>query len=195
MVYDIEHPDNRMNWSGFYILDTNILAALQFPHINWKQEKVAAYFEFILKLLKNNATLYVSTLSLQELYHLAEKIAYNHYCIINNLSQKQLHQKQYRKIIEERKRLAENLQAIHSIIAEQFTLIEERISIQDTQNFVNAYAKHSYDPMDFLLVEHNFNRCRNIITDDKDFQTDHRLNVFCYHPDGKIKEKGQAAFS
>ncbi len=195
LVYNVEHPGREMNWSGAYILDTNVLAALQFPHIKWKQEKVAAYSGFILKLLENNATLYVSTLSLQELYHLAEKIAYNHYCIVNELRQKQFRQKQYRKIVSEREKLAETLQAIHSVIAEQFTLIEEHITIQDTQNFINAYAKHSYDPMDFLLIEHNLKRCKNVITDDKDFQIDSRLNIFCYRPEVRIKEKEQGAFS
>lgn len=180
MVADISNPLNNINQSDSYLIDTNVLSAMLFSIHQWPSDKISAYTSFVLNLLQNNVTLYVSTLSLQELYHLAERIAYEHYCNSNSLSKRAYGIKKFRKNSTARTNLASTLSNIHSIITNQYTIIEDTISKNTVQKFVDTYDQHIYDPMDFVVVENNLDKCKKVITDDKDFQNDSRLTIFTY---------------
>lgn len=170
------------NKSDSYIIDTNILSCLFVSNQQWSSQKKSAYTNFILDLMQKNTSLYVSTLSLQELFHVTERIAYEQYCRTNNKNKRQYTLKCFRSDNAERTKLANSLKQIHSMIVNQYQIIEEYITKGDVQDFVKTYSNHVYDPMDYLVVSHNLERCNNIITDDKDFQKDNRLNIFTYIP-------------
>lgn len=178
MIKSISQVDiSSIKSSEQFFVDTNVLCAIHFRHSQWLPDKLAAYSAFILALHKNHNTLYVSAFSLQELYHLIERAEYRVY----NASQAvRLTKKQFRGLPVERANLAREIRDIHTEIASQYKIANDEVRKDDMDEFVRSYCTHSYDPIDFIVVNHYHDLCNNFITDDSDFQNDSRLTVYTY---------------
>ncbi|WP_303815405.1 hypothetical protein [Selenomonas ruminantium] len=167
---------NEIDENETFFVDTNVLCAVHFHTSSWSNNKVNAYSSFLSSLLLKNITLYVSSLSLQEFYHLIEKTERKIYEANNGSISK----KDFRRNKVERARIANELQLIHKQIAGQYTLIDDVIDVDDVCNFVNQYTSHAYDPVDFAIVNHHASNCSNFITDDSDFKLDSNITVYSY---------------
>lgn len=166
---------NKMTGKETFFLDTNVLCAVHFQ-TKWDSGKINAYSSFVRDLLLKNITIYVSALSLQEFYHLIEKIEYESYIANHN----RISKKDYRRMSSERNRIANLLELIHKQIKEQYVLVNDVLDLEDLNEFVGNYSNHMYDPIDFALVNHHASNCSNFITDDKDFQIDSNITVYSY---------------
>ena len=176
MVKSVSNVDvDQMTGEETFFLDTNVLCAVHFQ-TKWDADKIKAYSSFVRDLLLKNITIYVSALSLQEFYHLIEKIEYKSY--INNHAY--INKKDYRRLIVERNRIANLLSLIHKQIKEQYVLINDVLDLDDLDEFVEKYSTHMYDPIDFAIVSHHASSCSNFITDDKDFRVDPNITVYSY---------------
>lgn len=176
MVKLIQSVDvTKLKSSDTFFLDTNVLCAVHFQ-TTWSQNKIDVYSSFVQALLMKGITIYVSALSLQEFYHLVEKKEREIYEVVNG----KISKKDYRKITNERDRIANELKMIHRQIVSQYTVVDDEIDVDDLDDFLTNYTMHFYDPIDFALVSHHSSSCPNFITDDKDFQTDSSINVYSY---------------
>lgn len=177
MVKRISHVKvSEIDCTDIFFVDTNVLFAVHFNLSNWLSNKISVYSSFIVNLLNNGNTLCVSALNLQELYHLVEKIEYNHYISING----KIRPKEYRQIASERTRIAEDLKSKHLEISEQYSVVQSIINFDGITSFVDNYEFHHYDPIDFFVVNCNEKSCINFITDDSDFKHDSSINVYSY---------------
>ena len=162
-----------------FFVDTNVLFAIHFLELNWSEEKVSQYANFILGLLKNGNKICVSALNLQELCHLVENNEFRQYKAVNHLGGN-FNKKMYREIAEERARLAQDLQNKYLEISEQYSVVSGNITGDMIKRFLDDYNKHFFDPIDFLTVKYNNNGIMNFITDDSDFKKDSELTVYTY---------------
>ena len=160
-----------------FLVDTNVLLAVHFGSSRWSEEKIEQYASFILALLKNGNTLYVSALNLQELCHSFENNEFVQYRCVNHYG-REFTKKMYRAIEEERRRLSKDLQSKYAEISDQYVVLSGSITNSMIKNFIEDYENHFYDPIDFMTVRHNANGIVNFITDDADFKKDPRIVVY-----------------
>lgn len=69
---------------------------------------------------------------------------------------------------------------MHQQILEQYTLVDDEMDVKDVNDFIKSYDTHTYDPIDFAVVNHYSSHCHNFITDDSDFQSDVNITVYSY---------------
>ena len=179
MIHQISNVNvSAIGKDEIFFVDTNVLLAVHFGFSrNWSAHKIGVYASFILALLKEDVTVCVSALNLQELYHLVEKCECNLYygSPRNNV----VNLKRYRRIASERSRIAQDLRSKHLEISEQYSVVESVVDVKNVEDFINNYESHSYDPIDFFTARHNGKNCVNFITDDADFRRDSNINVYC----------------
>jgi predicted nucleic acid-binding protein len=158
----------------FYI-DTNILAYLHFGFLSksWDEEKISAYSNFIACLLNNKNIISVSTLTLQELIHLLERLECIRICGNAKV-------KKFRRMLAEREKMEIILKAIISQIGDCYRIVDDKVSRIDIDNILKNYSSHLYDPIDFIIVDHHrkHHKYINFITDDADFRNDTSINVY-----------------
>lgn len=150
-----------------FFVDANVLVYLYGPPTEKTKRKAAAYSDFIQQLKRVGCNLCVSALNAQEVFHVIEKI----YCAIhreNNGGPNTV--KQYRKIPAERIALANRQQKIWCELQEFYDITQEDINRCDLNAFIEHYANHHYEPIDYIVTSHH--KPVNIITDDRDFEKD-----------------------
>ncbi|MDV0447474.1 hypothetical protein MsAg5_13730 [Methanosarcinaceae archaeon Ag5] len=167
-----------------YFIDANVLL---FIHLNDKKRnqktnKKIVYSRFVEYLQENGNSIFVSTLNLQEVLHVVEKIEFDQYHQINPKTKF----KQYRQNKYERHKLKQKLDEILNQITQSYSIEDDSITKEDVESFVSDFERHLYDPMDFFTVHL---RCQpnskfNYITDDSDFknnnlfQTSSLINLY-----------------
>ncbi len=179
MVHDINAVDlAEIPRDAPFLVDTNVLCRIHLgePCTDWPEEKVNDYSNFIGGLLLRGNRLLVSLFNLQEIFHTVERMEFN--------KNRKLYKdkKVFRNTPAERQALQTKLRGIIAQIKSSYFLLEDTISSGDTDSFLSSYCTHTYDPIDYLVVEHNCSSCVNFITDDTDFRPDSRLNVYAYNP-------------
>ena len=164
-----------------YILDTNVLffvnSGYHFSESDPKKRKSELYSECIGQLKRNDATIYVSVLSLQELFHLVERTEYDFFINQNHLDKKQYSFKKFRANEAERKKLAKKLDQIYQEISCLYTICNANILESHIGLYIKEFDKHRFDPIDYILTK-NFDVDSHIfITDDRDFQCKSEIKV------------------
>jgi predicted nucleic acid-binding protein len=156
-----------------FFIDTNVLAFLHFgyPSPRLRPSKIAAYSNFISGLLGNGNDMYVSALTLQELLHLLERLE----CA---RAFGKVHVKTFRAMPAERAKLETRLKSIVRQIYINYKIVDDTVGRADIDKIIKNYSGHSYDPMDFIVVDHHHGRCVNFITDDADFRNDNRIKAY-----------------
>ena len=177
--YNIREIDTSSIEPGIpFFLDAIILFWLYsgYPIKDRDAEKVQMYSNFIGKLIQNGNVFETSAGNVQEILNLIERTEFNLYKETTN---GQLGKKEYRKNNEQRRRVRSKVKAIYLAICQNCKIIDLRVKGQVIEKFADTFAEHLYDPMDFLIVEDCVMRGqRNIITNDFDFVSDQRLNVY-----------------
>ncbi|MDV0446147.1 hypothetical protein MmiAt1_17640 [Methanimicrococcus sp. At1] len=190
MIYSIQTAVAIDPSEEFYV-DSNILYALYSENLKQTQneEKYNAYLHFVFKLMKNKNPLYVSSLNLQEVFHVIEKAEFRDYCKQNHTKIKW---KMYRKNKTERKKVKNKLLNTLHQINSVYEITEDSILCSDIHQFVNTFEKHQFDPIDFLTVNPkcflagNCKKNFNYITDDSDFKNNIQfqssvfMNIYSY---------------
>ena len=66
-----------------------------------------------------------------------------------------------------------------------YSIIKMNLRIDDTvllntilEQFALSYDSHSYDPIDYFVVENQLAKSSFFVTDDKDYQADSRIDLF-----------------
>lgn len=174
-------PDTR------FLLDTNVLYFIHAGYLvsstSSNAVKCAQYSSFVGSLLASGFCLYTTAANIQELLHLIEKKEYELYC--RNHSRTTYpgpnfySRKDYRNNSAERARLAHKLTVVLAQIENAYIIFDVTLQEKEIGSFVGTFPTHRYDPIDYIVVEDNIAAGRfNFITDDKDFQSDARIQVW-----------------
>lgn len=167
----------------FYV-DANVLFySYDQGNQNNPSEKMKAYSKFLTALAENGNSLYISSLNLQEVLHLIEKIEHSGYC---TASSSHIGLKKYRRNNPERKKVQQKLNAVLQHIKSNYSVADDGITFENIESFVQNYDKHLYDPIDFFVTNARNRSTLNYITDDSDFkdnskfQTNPFINLYTY---------------
>lgn len=166
-----------------FLLDTNVLyfihAGYPVSPASSSAAKCAQYSSFVSNLLANGFCLCTTAANIQELLHLIEKKEYELYCRNHRLSTKSYSKKDYRGNSAERATLARRLAAVLTQIESTYRIIDVTLQQKEIKSFVGTFPTHRYDPIDYIVVEDSIAAGRfDFITDDKDFQSDTRIQVW-----------------
>lgn len=164
------------------VIDTNVLLFVHggYTLTSSDRTKAGAYANLINDLMANNNEIFVSTLTLQELFHVVEDKEYKLYNATH--SSAFANKKQFRADVMQRQLLKQKLLSIYSQINSLYTITDYcEINHQNVEDFINTYDSHKFDPMDYILTK-SFNCFPSVyyVTDDKDFQSNPMLDVISY---------------
>ncbi len=165
------------NGSPFFI-DTNVLKCLYSPIPLGAGVKAKAghYLRFIGHLVNSRQEICVSVINLQELFHVFEKVYHEAYCNKNG----DIRVKEYRRITSERRLVRKGCNSAIKNISEQFSIVDCQIEKSDLDDYLNEMENHLYEPIDFLLAKKHLRSVKaNIITEDKDFESDDNVQPYC----------------
>lgn len=159
-----------------FVLDTNVLYFIHSGYVMQSNFKGLQYSNVIKTILENGYTIEVSSLNIQELFHLIEKKEYELYCIANSKTPETYKKKDYRKDLSQRTRLKAKLCTILSELS-LYKLKDGNITVKMLHDFSNNFDLHQMDPIDYVLVQgYNFSKTV-FISDDKDFQSNPSISV------------------
>ena len=164
------------------VIDTNVLFFLHGGYSQTTRERIkaGAYANLISDLIANHNEIFVSTLTLQELFHVVEDKEYKLYNATHSVVF--ANKKQFRADNVQRQLLKRKLLSIYSQINSLYTITDYcEIKLQDVTEFLNTYDSHKFDPLDYILAK-TFNCFANVyyVTDDKDFLSKPTLEVISY---------------
>lgn len=178
MVHAIQKTEiSHISEKSHFLIDTNVLLSIHYGACvhQWSAKKKQVYSTFIGDLLKRGNPLHVSALNLQEVCHVVEKTQFKLlYGSVNGSL------KRFRRNNTERKKLQYTLENIFTQIQELYDILPDSVTERDVNDYVANYSTHIYDPIDYFVVDHNCTTCMNIVTDDRDFHDDGRINVYTY---------------
>lgn len=171
MIIPIENSEIRFNIKALAV-DTNILLWTFYENTIYIQSyQKNIYPSFLEKAIENKKChIYTTIYNICELFNVIEKNEYELYIKNNSLVPEEFSKKQYRKIIEERKKL----QAIFKLLYEQISNCMEIVEYNIDENVINEYNdkyhEHRYDIFDFALIKFcKDNNIDYVLTDDSDF--------------------------
>lgn len=159
-----------------FVLDTNILYFVHSGYYLPNSNKCRVYSNMIQDLLNSNCHIYVSSLSLQELFFGIENKEYKNYCIRNNKNPLVFHKKDFRNIAEERLNIKVKLMQVMSEIS-VYTQCDGKVNCSFLENFLLTYNLHKMDPVDYLLVKNYDTEKTIFVTDDRDYFSMQNINV------------------
>lgn len=180
-AHNIETADfSLISSDEIFILDANILCYL-YSGYNLNQRnavKAMKYSNFISNLLGNGNRISTSAAYVQEVLNYIEKTEYTLY--------KQAHpihcltKKQFRNSPTFRAGVKSKTSSVYSAICQNCNdVYDVHVTKPIMDRFVNEFQNHVYDPIDYIIAENLVTNNRiNIITDDKDYRNDSRLQVY-----------------
>jgi len=171
--------DMEFSTNDVFYIDSNILFLLHGGFVVEPQKicEASAYSNFIEYLRAIGCHLCVSALNVQEVLHLVER---KHFQAYGKKYTDKIRIKEFRRMKEERQKLRAIQMSIFSQINESYEIIPETIYDKDLKGFVDEYHIHYYEPIDYILVNHHLPL--RVITADKDFYSDKRINVYTMFP-------------
>lgn len=180
-VCNIENLDiSTISPNEIFILDANILSYLYSGYVLDQQKalKASKYSNFISGLLSNGNNISTSAAYVQEVLNYIEKTEYNLYK--KRSPTNQLNRKQFRNNTVFRSIVEKKTNNVYSAICQNcYNVYDINISKQTIDGFVNNFGHHVYDPIDYIVAEDlSVNNRLNIITDDRDYRSDSRLQVY-----------------
>lgn len=171
-VINIESQlDTNVRGSKF-VLDTNILYWMFYDRCSYSHAPSQKKYSSIVTKLKMYNQLFVSPLSLYELFVIIEKNEYRLYCMENGYSEEEYRLKEYRKIQQERKRLQDTLELTYKQINQFTKILPQNLTKDKVLNTAQNFSTHKLDVFDQTLISFcKENSIHNIITDDGDYAT------------------------
>lgn len=170
-ILNINEVDIESYKEKSFLLDTNVLLWTFYPNSispNY-YEKCSLYADFVYHLLENNYVV-IAMYNFCEALFVIEKIMYNTYKEVNNSN---IRLKNYRKIKEERQRVAEAIKLFYSQIKQfsSITILEQSLHMDTVNKFVDEFDEHLLDFFDYCLANLSDNKGISLITDDADFKS------------------------
>lgn len=184
--HDIRTLMSSFNISEFskIILDTNVLLFVHGGYSPTPQEraKYNSYSNFISLLISHNMVIFVSPLTLQELFHVIEAKEYKLYLESNSLNRQAFTLKQFRSNQILRANVKSKIQSVYQQIKSAYEILDyTELKKYDVDNYVSTYDTHKFDPMDYILTKSfQYYVDTYYLTDDKDFLSDSTLEVISY---------------
>lgn len=184
-VIDIRNINIKdIDSSKVFAIDTNVLLWTHYskasnPNLNRHPYQVIEYPNFVNKLLENGNKLITTTLNISELCVVVEKNEYQIYKAVN--AQNRLKFKDFRKLSSERLNYKSELE---SMILQIKASYDNQIEIIEVNNeiindFKNNLSNHSCDVFDYTVIEYLIKKgVTNYISDDKDFSSIDRINLY-----------------
>ena len=171
---------SSINNARKFFLDTNVLYWYTYPRFSSSKQfspTAKIYYNFIDGLIAAGNPLETSIYNITELLNVIEKNEYDIYCKLH--SEIPISRKDFRKMPSERanvKKIIEtslnNAKGICSIV--DFNFVQNTID-----DFVNTFTNHRCDIFDYAILENCINtQCLNIISDDSDFSTIEKINLY-----------------
>lgn len=161
-----------------FVLDTNILYFIHSGYYVPSDTKHAKYSNIIQQILTNGNQLLVSTFCLQELIFGIENKEYKKYCTNNGLNEHIFTKKDFRKNLCLRTAVESKIKVVLTEIKSTYTISDGQITKENIQKLVDDFSKHTYDPIDYLMVKNMLSYSDlTFITDDSDFTNDADIEV------------------
>lgn len=175
--YNLNFDLTKCPTSSKFVIDTNILFYIHAHFYSQTEPWKVQYVNFIGRILQSELEIIISTLSVQELFHLVEKKMFELYRDSLQVTDKQINLKNYRNIRTERRNVKAILSSMLNELLACYTIQDTPCSIFDLSGFVTDFDKHNYDPIDYIIS--NTSKGHNIyfVTNDKDFLKDTSIHV------------------
>ena len=182
LIHHLSSSNPIIDKEDCFFIDSNILCYLhsgkQYPQ--QEQMSIIEYSNFISKLMTQGNKLFVTSLNLQEVFHVIEKIEYDDYCKKNNY----INKKKYRQIATERMNVKNKMTKAWLQIKNQYEIVDDTITFQQIESFVLNLDTHFYEPIDYVTSERGI-KDFNYITNDSDFTHDNKflnknVNLFTF---------------
>ncbi len=164
-----------------FFLDTNVLYWYAYPRYGTTHQgtkyQAQPYYDFVDKLVASGNPLYTSVYNISELLNVIEKNEYD----IFNTANPELHysKKDFRKNASERGKVKKILSTTLDNVKNICSIVEHDFQQECLDEFVEKYEEHRCDPFDYIILSNCQKESKvNIISDDGDFSTITKINLF-----------------
>lgn len=166
-----------------FALDTNVLYWMFYDKCNYSNEKRQKKYQNAVTKLKLHNDLFVSPLSLYELFVIIEKNEYKIYCSLHHSSD-DFKLKDYRDSVTERNSVQKILDITYKTINQFAHIRPQTVHKDSVSDMATSFSAHQLDVFDKALTDFcRENSIANIITDDKDYRTvADQLNIYTANP-------------
>lgn len=181
MVYNIASQMNMSISQSKFVVDTNVLYWMFYGNCTYSNEKrQKLYPDALINLKLKNNILYTPATCLFELFSIIEKNEYRLYCAREGISEEDFKLKDYRKLAEERARVAREIEITYKSIKSFLKITEQTITKEQLANLAEEFGSHVLDVYDRILVDYCVaNGIQNIVTDDQDYMSANKqLNIY-----------------
>lgn len=164
-------------------IDTQVLYWVFYAddqYIGEKVYQIPKYSSFLENIIENGNEIVVFGATLLELFKIIEINEYKIYLELNGIDKDTFSIKDYRKIDSERKYVQKKIDVAYKQINQVATIYYELLDESCCEQFIEDFANHRADFVDFCLVRLcDKMKIHNILTDDGDFKTIvNGINVF-----------------
>ena len=163
-------------------IDANVLVHIHGMVISEKDSdrylKQLLYSSEVALLLSSKRKIVTTWLNVMELMSVHEQLMYVEYKAVNSLPDS-FTKKDFRRNSTQRTRVQSELKRILNEVKSYYTIITAEMTGNLIENFVISLTSHKYDLVDFAVVETVLlDGITEVITDDTDFHSDKRINVY-----------------
>ncbi|BDA19084.1 type II toxin-antitoxin system VapC family toxin [Aeromonas caviae] len=146
------------------------------PFVNYQIEKYPSYIE---KILDAGASMYHSALTLTEIAHVIERIEFDIYR--EDQANRHIKLKDFRKINTCREKVISEIKAAWQAITSMSRCLDFVGDSELSQKCIEILSTSQLDSYDSIMTHVALkNNIRKFLTDDKDFETIHGLEVYTY---------------
>ena len=180
-IINIETFSSINNNKAFF-LDTNVLYWYVYPRCGIQSDsrlKIQAtpYYDFVDKLVADGNPLFTSIYNITEMLHVIEKREYDLFKLGHPEAEWSI--KDIRRMPKEREALKRNLCTAMSNVNNICNVMDFNFTYSILNQFVLDLEKHQCDTVDYAKLKNCIKEQQlNVISDDSDFTTMHKINLF-----------------
>lgn len=180
-IINIETFSSINNNKAFF-LDTNVLYWYVYPRCGIQSDsrlKIQAtpYYDFVDKLVADGNLLFTSIYNITEMLHVIEKREYDLFKLGHPEAEWSI--KDIRRMPKEREALKRNLCTAMSNVNNICNVMDFNFTYSILNQFVLDLEKHHCDTFDYAILKNCIKEQQlNVISDDSDFTTMHKINLF-----------------
>lgn len=180
-IFNIETFSSINNKKAFF-LDTNVLYWYVYPRCGIQTDsrlktQATPYYDFVDKLVADGNPLYTSIYNITEMLHVIEKKEFELYKLNHDNIDWSI--KDLRKMPKEREALKRNLSTAMSNVNAICSVMNFNFTYSILEQFVQDLENHHCDTFDYAILKNCIKENQlNIISDDSDFTSMHKINLF-----------------
>lgn len=163
-------------------MDTNVLYWYVYPRCGIQTDsrlktQATPYYDFVDKLVADGNPLYTSIYNITEMLHVIEKKEFELYKLNHDNIDWSI--KDLRKMPKEREALKRNLSTAMSNVNAICSVMNFNFTYSILEQFVQDLENHHCDTFDYAILKNCIKENQlNIISDDSDFTSMHKINLF-----------------